>query len=142
MERGRVLHLGLMDGDYPYIVPLHYGYEVREDAFLFYLHGAPEGHKLDCIRDDFHVFVELECDVEPISGGDIPCRYGAAYASVMGRGEAAIVADPAEKVRGLSLLMAHQTGREHSITEAMASGVAVIRVTVRDCTAKARRMPK
>ena len=32
-----VLHLGLFDGEYPYVVPLHYGYEYIEVVFAFLL---------------------------------------------------------------------------------------------------------
>ena len=27
----RIIHLGMMDGDYPYVVPLHFGYEIVDD---------------------------------------------------------------------------------------------------------------
>ena len=30
IEKAKVLHLALFDADYPYIVPLHYGYEYTE----------------------------------------------------------------------------------------------------------------
>jgi len=28
----RIIHLGLMDGDYPYVVPLHFGYEFIDEV--------------------------------------------------------------------------------------------------------------
>ena len=46
IERAKILHLGLFDSEYPYIVPLHYGYEFTEEKLVFYLHSAKEGHKL------------------------------------------------------------------------------------------------
>ena len=141
VRRAKVLHLGLFDEGYPYIVPLHYGYAVRDGALTFYMHGAKEGHKLDLIRKNPRVCVELECDVEPIPGGEHPCRYGAAYASVMGRGTAALVTEEAEKITGLELLMKHQTGREFTIDGGMAAAVEVIAVTLSEVTAKARPKP-
>ena len=50
IEKEKVLHLALFDADYPYIVPLHYGYEYTEGILIFYMHCAKEGHKLDLIR--------------------------------------------------------------------------------------------
>ncbi len=141
LEGAKILHLGLFDEGYPYVVPLHFGYSWDGELPVFYMHGALEGHKLDLLRADPRAFVELECGVEPISGGEIPCKYGAAYASVMVRGMAELVEDPAEKLRGLSLLMAHQTGRSFAFSERMAASVAVIRVTAAELTAKARPMP-
>ena len=48
--------------------------------------------------------------------------------------------DPAQKAAGLAVLMKTQTGRDFSITTAMADSVAVIRVDVEAFTAKARRV--
>ena len=102
------------------------------------MHSAKEGHKLELIGDNPRVCVELDGDAELISGGDVPCMYGSSFASVIGRGVAEIVTDEKEKIKGLSLLMKHQTGRDFAITAEMASTVAVIRVTLNKFTAKAR----
>ena len=52
------------------------------------MHCAKEGHKLDLIRSNPNVCIEVESDVELISGGDVACKYGASFASVIGRGRA------------------------------------------------------
>ena len=140
IKKAKYLHLGLFDDVFPYVVPLHYGYEFKDGKLFFYLHSAEEGHKLDLIRKNPNVCIELECDVEPISGGDIPCKYGAAYWSVIGRGNAEILTDADERIRGLEILMQHQTGRSFQIDEAMTESVEVIRITVPEFTAKARRL--
>lgn len=138
VDKAKVLHLGLLDGDWPYVVPLHYGYEFLGEELVLYVHSALEGHKLDLLRENPHGFVELNTEAELISGGENPCKYGAAYASVMGPGLVELVTDPEEKVKGLSLLMVHQTGRQFPITAAMAQSVAVIRIVLQSYTAKAR----
>ena len=137
----KILHLALFDGEYPYVVPLHYGYAVQTGLPVFYMHGALEGHKLDLIRANPHICMELECRIQLIEAGENPCGYGSAYASVIGRGTAEIVTDPEEKRRGLQLLMLHQTGREFEISEAMASSVSVLRVTLDQISAKSRPLP-
>ena len=141
IRKTRILHLGLHDGEFPYIVPLHYGYEQNEESgqYMFYMHGAREGHKLDLIRRNPHVCVELDCDEAIVSGGDIPWAEGAEYASVIGRGMAEVVEDEVEKIHGLELLMKHQTGRAFVITPQMASSVSVIKVTLSEVTAKTRK---
>ena len=141
VDDARILHLGIFDGDYPYIVPLNYGYEHKGNQLVFYVHAAKEGHKLDLIRENAHTCVELECDVDLISGGDIPCKYGSAYSSVIVRGRAEILEETPSKIRGLRLLMKHQTQREFEIDERMASTVEVIRITAESITAKACRKP-
>ncbi len=139
VEKAKILHLGLSDGQYPYVVPLHYGYEYADEKLVFFCHGAREGHKLDLIRKDPHACVELECEVELLPAGEDACHYGAAYASVIGRGTAEILSDEQEKIHGLTLLMKNQTGREFVFTEQMAAAVDVIRITVPEYTAKARK---
>lgn len=141
LKRARVLHLGLADGNVPYVVPMHYGYTLRDGVLTFYLHSAKEGRKLDVIRANPNAFVEIDADEALISGGETACRYGASFSSVMASGRAVIVEDAAEKVRALDVLMRTQTGRAFPITEEMASAVAVIRVDVDTFTAKQRPMP-
>ena len=138
VERAKILHLGLFDSEYPYVLPLHFGYEYTDKTLIFYLHSAKEGHKLDLIRANPNVCIELECDVDLISGGEAPCKYGAAFASVIGRGRATVIDDMQEKIKGLSLLMKNQTGREFIINDQMASTVEVIQVIVDEFTAKSR----
>ena len=134
----KVLHLGLVDEGRPYVVPLHYGHETEGDAHIFWCHGARQGRKIDVMRANPAAFVELECDVEDVSGGDVACDYGSLYASVMGEGTARVVEDPAEKLHGLKVLMRTQTGRDFEIPEARLKAVAVIRIDVPTVTAKAR----
>ena len=64
LEEAKVLRLGLKDGDYPYIVPLHYGYVYEGDVLRFYMHGAKAGKKYELVKADSHAFVELDCAVE------------------------------------------------------------------------------
>ena len=46
----RIIHLGMMDGDYPYVVPLHFGYEIVDDILYIYVHGYHEGKKFNLIK--------------------------------------------------------------------------------------------
>ena len=140
LDKAQVLHLAMIDGDRPYVVPLHYGYSLIDGRLTLYLHSAKEGRKLDVLQKNGRVAFVLETDVSSISGGEIPCKYGAAYASVMGEGRATILTDPVEKTDALTMLMKTQTGRNFYITEAMTDTVAVLRIDVEAFTAKARQI--
>ncbi len=138
VEKAKIVHLGMFDDNYPYIVPLHFGFEYVDNTLILYLHCAKEGHKLDLIRDNSNVCIEMECDIELVSGEEIPCMYGSYYASVIGRGTAEIVSDTREKIKGLSLLMKNQTKKSFEITEKMVATVSVIKIVVSSFTAKSR----
>ncbi len=139
LDKAKVLHLGLVDGDEPYVVPMNYGYTMEDGKMTVYLHGALQGRKLDVMRVNPKVFFELDCDIVPFEG-KTACNYGITYASVMGRGKAIIVEDTEEKIKGLAVLMKTQTGRDFDITDKMAGIVSVIRIDVSDFTAKKRPM--
>ena len=140
LDKAKVLHLAMIDGDRPYVVPLNYGYTLENGALTLYLHSAREGRKLDVLRQNDRVAFVLETNVSQVSGGDIPCKYGEAYASVMGEGRAVLLTDSAEKMAALSILMKTQTGRDFAFTPAMTDAVAVLRIDVDSFTAKARPM--
>ena len=141
LDRCLVVHVGLVDGDEPYVVPMNYGYTMDETGTLtLYLHGAPQGRKLDVMRKNPKVFVEMECDVVPFTG-DVACTYGTSYKSLMGRGTAVILDDPQEKMSALSQIMKTQTGGDFTFNERLVSVVSLIRIDVAEYTAKYRPAP-
>ena len=141
LDKAKVLHLGLVDGDEAYVVPMNYGYIMENGKLTVYLHGARRGRKLDLMRANPKVFFELDCDITPFEG-EIACKYGITYSSVMGRGKAEIIEDVEEKKKGLSVLMKTQTGKDFTFDDKMVSVVSVIRIDVSEYTAKYRPMPR
>ena len=138
IEQAKVVHIGMIDNDRPYVVPMQYGFVFADGQLTLYVHCAKEGRKLDIIKKNPRVFIELETNVAIVSGGDIPCKYGSEYASVMGDGTAVFVEDAKEKILGLQLMMKTQSGRDFDITEQMATSVTVLRIDVPCVTAKSR----
>lgn len=93
----------------PYAVALNYGFEPAPDESLtgiFWFHSAAHGRKLDVIRRNPNVCIELDCDHEPVVS-PLACNWGMKYASVIATGRATIVEDARERERGLDCLMRH-----------------------------------
>ena len=141
LDTAKVLHLGLAVDNEPYVVPMNYGYLMEDGKLTLYLHSAVLGKKLDMIRANPNVFIEMDCDRVPFEG-EKPCQYGLAYASVMGRGTAVIVEDVEEKKKAMSVLMKTQTGKDFAFEDRLVSMVAVIRIDVSEYTAKKRPIPE
>ena len=141
LAAGKVLHLGLAVDNEPYVVPMNYGYTFEGDKLVLYLHSAVHGKKLDMIHANPKVFFALECGLQPFEGR-LPCQYGLAYSSVMGRGEARLVDDVEEKKTAMSILMKTQTGKDFSFEDRLVSIVSVIRIDVLEYTAKHRPIPE
>ncbi|MBQ4577008.1 MAG: pyridoxamine 5'-phosphate oxidase family protein [Firmicutes bacterium] len=140
LDKCKILHLGLVDGDEPYVVPMNYGYVMEGEQLTLYMHGATKGYKLDLMRKNPKVFFEMECDVQGFEG-EIACQYGTVYQSIMGRGKAIIIEEPQEKIETMKLFMKSQTGRDFEFSEKMVSAVVMIRIDVSEYTAKRRPMP-
>ena len=141
LDTANILHLGMVDGDEPYVIPMNYGYTMCDGELTLYLHGATTGRKLDLIRKNSKVCFSLECDVAPFEG-KLPCQYGTVYSSVMGRGIAEIVEDIEQKKEAMTILMKSQTGKDFTFTDKLVSIVSVIRIRVSDYTAKHRPLPE
>ena len=141
LDKSKIVHIGLVDGDEPYVVPMNYGFTMDDGKLTIYLHGATEGKKLDLIRDNPKIFFSIESGITAFSGGNIACQYGTSYSSVMGKGIAEILENPEEKMAGLSIFMKSQTGRDFQFNERMVSAVAVIKIDVSEYTAKHRPIP-
>ena len=140
LESCEVVRIGAMDEEGMFIVPMNYGYEYVDGKLTFYLHGATKGYKFDVLEKNPKVSFALETDMIPFEG-KVACQYGMAYRSVMGRGYGTLVADVEEKEKALSLLMKQQTGKDFTFDEKLVSIVNVIRIDVKEFTAKERKLP-
>ena len=141
LDRAKVAHVGMVDGNMPYVVPLNYGYTMVDGTLTLYMHGAPRGRKIDVLRANPNVFVQIDTDRLPFEGPSA-CQHGMCYSSIMCEGVAQLVEDVPGKIQGLKILMKTQTGKDFEFMDKMVGGVTVIKITVSDYTAKKRSLPK
>ena len=141
LEKSKVVHVGMIDGDEPYVVPMNYGYTLDDGKLTIYLHGARQGRKIDALKANPKVFFEMCCDITPFEG-EVACKYGITYASVMGRGLATIVEDVEEKKKALSVLMKTQVNKDFTFEDKLTTVVSIIRIDTLEFTAKKRPLPK
>ena len=141
LDAGKVLHLGLCVDNEPYVIPMNYGYTMEDGHLVIYLHSALRGKKLDMIRKNPNVFIELDCDRNPFEG-ELPCQYGLSYSSLMGQGKARIIEDVEEKMAAMTALMKTQTKKDFTFNEKLVSIVAVVRIDVEEYSAKHRPVPE
>ena len=135
LTRCRVARLGLCRGGVPYVVPMNFACEQRDGQFVFYVHCANEGKKLDILRENANVCVEADCD-HALAPGDRACSHSFRYASVIARGRAEVLQDAGEKARALTLLMRWQTGKDIPVSPEQASRVTVLRIAAEEITGK------
>lgn len=130
INRCTCCRIGFYDDKEVYIVPLNFGYEIKDDTCVFYFHGANEGRKIELMQRNPYVGFEMDTD-HALNAADIPCKYSACFQSIIGNGVLSIVSEPEEKKLGLSLLMEHNTGkREWVFDERMLNAVIVFKLVV------------
>ena len=52
LDRAAYATLSFLDIGAPAAVPVSFGYRVEGGIFVFYIHSAGEGHKMECLRND------------------------------------------------------------------------------------------
>ena len=104
LNRCDTVRIAFQGDTYPYVVPVSFGAEMRDDHPTVYFHCAREGLKLDLLRQNPRVCVEADrfLRTEPTDHG-ITTR----YESVIGFGVCELLTDPVEILRGLKLLTEH-----------------------------------
>ena len=136
ISRCTCCRIGFYDEGEVYIVPLNFGYEVKDDTYTFYFHGAKEGRKIDFMKKNPVVGFEMDTDYA-LKEADTACGYSARFQSIIGTGVVSIVSESDEKELGISLLMEHYTGkRKWDFDEKMMNAVAVFKLEVTKISCK------
>ena len=139
ISRCACCRIGFCDDGEVYIVPLNFGYEIKDNIYTFYFHGAKEGRKIDLIHKNPKVGFEMDTGhaVYAAGGSEDACNYTARFQSVIGSGIVSIVSEAGEKKLGLSLIMEHHIGkREWSFSEKMVDAVTVFKLKVTELSCK------
>ena len=129
-----VCRIGFVDGDEPYIVPVSFGYESN----AIYFHSAPEGRKVNLIKESGKVCFELDTDTEIVQS-DNACDWTTKYRSVMGTGRASLLADNEEKIRGLNVIMKHYSSTAFQFPPAKLDTMLVVRIDIESISGKKTR---
>lgn len=136
ISRCTCCRIGFVDDGEVYIVPLNFGYEVKGDTYTFYFHGAKEGRKIDLIKKNPIVGFEMDTNYA-LKEADLACGYSARFQSIIGNGVVSIVSEISEKKLGISLLMAHNTGKRNwHFDEKMLNAVTVFKMEVTKMSCK------
>lgn len=102
--------LGFYDNGEVYIVPLSFAYEIIDQQYIFYFHGAKAGRKFELLKESPRVAFEMDTNYKVVII-DTKCRYTAQFQSVMGQGTATLVLEDNEYDRCFKLFL-NQTTKE------------------------------
>lgn len=136
LDRYTVCRIAFRTQDYPYIVPMNYGYVRDGDRFMLYFHCADTGEKLRLMREDARVAFEIDGAHRVAGTGDVACSYTMEYESIIGQGLLTQV-EGDEKLTGLRAVMRQvDPGRTFAFAEQAVRRVTVLRLDVETISGK------
>ena len=132
LSESEICRLGLVDNGEAYIVPVNYAF----DNGTIYIHSAPEGRKIELIRQNNSVTFEIELPEEIIRDNS-PCNWSAKYRSAMGKGIISILSDAVSKKSGLDLIMKkYGAGGELNYNESSLAKMILLELRITSVTGK------
>ena len=137
VDQCEIVRLGLSDGDYPYIVPVNFAYEVKNGQLFLYIHGAMAGRKYEMLRKkpvcsfEMDVPIQMDCIYEK---KDVTMR----YKSVMGKASVIFLEGDEKQSAIDNIIMArHEETKNFEYNKSMVPYTAVAKLKVEELTAKA-----
>ena len=131
----QTMRLGLNGGDYPYIVPLTFGYKAENGAITAYFHCATEGRKIDLIMTDSRACVVWDALHGYVETGH---SVTADYESVIAFGKVE-KCEGEEKVEGIRRILQHTGYAQYSAEQCAALPIVdVYKIECRSFTGKKR----
>ena len=100
LREAEVGHLATLGPQGPYVIPVHYAYDMDK----IYFHCGTEGKKLENIKYDPRVCFQVE-EMMEITPHQSPCKYNTRYRSVIVEGRVDYVTDEAAKMHALNSIV-------------------------------------
>lgn len=139
LERCDTLRIGIQGEKYPYVVPVSFGVETREEQVVIYFHCARQGKKVELLMKSPSVSVE----------GDVFYKteetehwITARYESVIGFGECRFLSEKEEILHGLTVLMEHYGYSQYPLAECMGLPHLLVGEIVLTSLSGKRNLPK
>jgi len=120
---------------YPYVLPVHFVYYKS----MIYIHGLPQGQKIDYLTQNPKVGFEVDEMVGLIYGAELAaCDINTEYSSVIIQGRARVLTDRVKQHQVLHQIVAKYAPDYSSqpLPAPMVAGTAIIEITIDSCTGK------
>jgi nitroimidazol reductase NimA-like FMN-containing flavoprotein (pyridoxamine 5'-phosphate oxidase superfamily) len=144
LARGEVARIAMIDADGgPYLVPVSYAVLPAEpgEPLRIVVHGAREGRKIDALRRDPRVCVEVTVDAATLPAARA-CDVSVRFRSVIAFGRAALVEDRAGRARAFAAIAARYAPGAPPVDEGEARKVAILEIRIASATCKVSPPPR
>ena len=131
LSNSLICRIAFFDDEYPYIIPMNYGY--RNDSLYF--HCAKQGKKIDLINKNNKVSFEIEQSHE-ILKDEVSCKWTTKYRSIIGIGQIELISDNSRKKEGLDVIMQQHGKSENEYSPQLVENIYVLKLSIISLTAK------
>ncbi len=128
-----VCFVGVVDGDKPYVLPMNFGYKNN----IIYLHSAPEGRIVECLKENPNICVTFSTDHElAFQHPEVACSYRMKSKSVVAWGKVHFQQDFDKKVDALNIIMEQYSEKTFSYSDPAVNNVLIWEVPVDEVSCK------
>ncbi|MDP2089861.1 MAG: pyridoxamine 5'-phosphate oxidase family protein [Flavobacteriaceae bacterium] len=132
LKTATICRIAMVDNGKPYIIPLNYGFN---DGFI-YIHSAPEGKKIEILKENNQVCFEIESTAATIKH-EIPCKWSEKYRSIIGYGTVEFIHDSELKKEALEIIMKqHGATGTQNFEKKQVEFVVILKVKINQLSAK------
>lgn len=130
LRQSRICRIALIDGEYPYIVPMCFGYNLKGGKLELYFCGSEKGRKIELISRNHKAAFEIDKLHEIVSSNE-GFGIAARYRSITGTGEIEL-STGIDKLTGLNLILKKygDNPTENKVSEQTLNSLAVMKLTV------------
>jgi nitroimidazol reductase NimA-like FMN-containing flavoprotein (pyridoxamine 5'-phosphate oxidase superfamily) len=104
VDKCEVIHLAMVDNGIPYIVPLNFGYEIKDNTLVMYFHSALQGRKIEILKANPFICFEMDCSFRALQN-EVPCNWSAEFESVIGYGRVSLIENANERKTALDSIL-------------------------------------
>lgn len=129
LRDARICRIALMNGEYPYIIPMCFGYVLEGNHLELYFHSSPKGKKIDLIKKNNIAGFEID-HLSDIIRDENNCSVSALYECITGTGTVEII-NGIEKLTGLTAIISKydEEKTEHKFSENTLNSMTLIKLT-------------
>lgn len=131
----QVLNLALNDENYPYVIPMNFGFRETDDKYVLYFHCGRRGKKLELLERNnkvaFSMFTNTILEIN-----EMACKSTMKFESICGNGIVKFVDDIDEKLSALSYIMQQYTTLNYEWEPKYANAVRIFKLEINELYAK------
>lgn len=144
MRSCKVCHVAFFDNEYPYVVPMTFGLEIKDNNKInLYFHGAKEGKKHELMKKNNKVSFVMENTHGIVTGPQVgACECTMEFECVMGTGMMEYVSEE-EKLAALQTMLSQydvKEGPNYHFHHEVMPRIHVLRLRVNSLSAKKREV--